>query len=120
MQGREPGLGRAVSTPRGVVRLVAFGHALAPEERTDRVIAEKLDATFALTTARADEGTIARLRGAAPGALETTAPDATAAEFLLKAPEFRRAVRRVQGLAGHPNAEIRDNLLARDAGPAAG
>jgi hypothetical protein len=56
----------AVSTPRGVVRLVAFGHALAPEERTDRVIAEKWDATFALTTAQADEGTIARLCAAVP------------------------------------------------------
>ena len=56
----------AVSTPRGVVRLVAFGHALAPEERTDRVIAEKWDATFALTTAEADEATIARLRAAVP------------------------------------------------------
>ncbi len=103
-----------------MVRLVAFGHRILPEERTDRVIAEKSDATFAPTTAEADEGAIARLRGAAPGALETTAPDATAAEFLLKAPEFRRVVRRVQGLAGHPYAEIRDNLLARGAGPAAG
>ncbi|KKK60166.1 hypothetical protein LCGC14_3027070, partial [marine sediment metagenome] len=34
--------------------------------RTDRVIAEKWDATFVLTTAEADEGTIARLRAAVP------------------------------------------------------
>ena len=56
----------AVSTPRGVVRLVAFGHRILPEERTDRVIAEKWDATFALTTAQVDEDTIARLRAAVP------------------------------------------------------
>ena len=37
------------------------------EEHTDRVIAEKWDATLALTTAQADEGAIARLRGGVPG-----------------------------------------------------
>jgi len=56
----------AVTTPRGTLRLVAFGHQLAPEERTDRVIAEKWDATFALTTAEVDEATLARLRANVP------------------------------------------------------
>jgi hypothetical protein len=50
-----------VSTPRGAVRLIGFGHELPPEERTDRVIATKWDATFALTTAAADAATIERL-----------------------------------------------------------
>ncbi len=55
-----------VSTPRGVIRLIGFGHELPPEERTDRVIATKWDATFALTTAAADAATIERLRAAVP------------------------------------------------------
>ena len=55
-----------VTTPRGVVHLIGFGHELAPEERTDRVIATKWDATFVLTTAEAGEGTIERLRAAVP------------------------------------------------------
>ncbi len=56
---------------------------------------------------------VKRLHEALAEAAEAT-PDTTTAEFLLEAPEFRRAVRRVQGLAGHPYAEIRDNLLARN------
>ena len=56
----------AVETPRGTVRLVAFGHELAPEDRTDRVIAEKWDATFALTTGPVDDAAIARLRANVP------------------------------------------------------
>jgi hypothetical protein len=56
----------AVTTPRGTVRLIGFGHELAPEERTDRVIATKWDATFALTTAEAGAATIERLRAAVP------------------------------------------------------
>ena len=65
----DKGVGTAVyaaTTPRGTLRLVAFGHELAPDERTDRVIAEKWDATFALTTAEADAATIARLRANVP------------------------------------------------------
>ena len=56
----------AVETPSGTVRLVAFGHELAPEDRTDRVIAERWDATFTLTTGPADEAAIARLRANVP------------------------------------------------------
>ncbi len=56
----------ALATPRGPVRLVAFSHELAPEDRTDRVIAERWDATFALTTALADVDTIARLGANVP------------------------------------------------------
>ena len=56
----------AVRLPRGTVRLVAFGHELAPEDRTDRVIAERWDATFALTTGPADEAALARLRANVP------------------------------------------------------
>lgn len=65
----DKGIGTAVyaaTTPRGTLRLVAFGHELAPDERTDRVIAEKWDATFALTTAEADAATLARLRANVP------------------------------------------------------
>ena len=39
------------------------------------------------------------------------------ADFLLAAPEWRSTVRRVQHLAHHPYAEIRDNLLAADRRP---
>ena len=59
------GVGHAVYRvimPAGEVFLVAFGHELAPEDRTDRVIAEKWDSTFALTSARPTDATIARLR----------------------------------------------------------
>ncbi|MFQ5773675.1 MAG: hypothetical protein ACE5GS_04085 [Kiloniellaceae bacterium] len=56
----------AVATPGGVVRLVGFGHDLPREQRTDRVIAERWDATFALTTAEADGTTIERLRANVP------------------------------------------------------
>lgn len=41
--------------------------------------------------------------------------DATAlAEFLLAHPEHRHTARRVQNLASHPYAEIRDNVIAAD------
>ncbi len=56
----------AVRTPRGSVRLIAFGHELAAEDRTDRVIAERWDATFALTTAPGDDATLARLAANVP------------------------------------------------------
>jgi len=54
------GAGVAVYEARGegqVYSLVAFGHELEPAKRTDRVIAEEWDATFALhdgTVSRAD------------------------------------------------------------------
>src|SRR5258706_5540449 len=43
------GYGRAVyeiATPKGLLSFAAFSNYLAPEERTDRVIAEKWDAAF--------------------------------------------------------------------------
>jgi hypothetical protein len=65
----DKGVGHAVyrvTTPKGPLFLVAFGHELAPEERTDRVIAEKWDATFALTIAEPTPETIARLQAGVP------------------------------------------------------
>ena len=41
----------------------------------------------------------------------------TVAEFLLRHPEHRYAIRRVQALPRHPYAEIRDNLIAGTALP---
>ena len=65
----ERGVGQAIYRiimPKGEVFLVAFGHELAPEERTDRVIAEKWDATFALTVAPPTAATLERLRASVP------------------------------------------------------
>lgn len=56
----------AVETPKGRVRLIAFSHELDPADRTDRVIAERWDATFTLTTAEPDEATLDRLRANVP------------------------------------------------------
>ncbi len=55
-----------VETPHGDFSLAAFSDALAPEERSDRVIAEKWDATFALTLGRPDTEAIERLRQNVP------------------------------------------------------
>ncbi|MCG8353935.1 MAG: hypothetical protein MI920_00040 [Kiloniellales bacterium] len=55
-----------VATPYGDFSLVAFSHELAPEERSDRVIAEKWDATFALAIGRPDEAAVERLRANVP------------------------------------------------------
>ena len=63
------GYGTAVyeaATPHGIFSLVAFSDELAPEERTDRVIAEKWDATFALAGGAVDDAAIARLRRNVP------------------------------------------------------
>ena len=43
--------------------------------------------------------------------------DRSVAEFLLEAPRHRRAVRRVQSLAGSDYAEIRDNVIAESCLP---
>lgn len=51
-----------VDTPHGTCSLVAFSHELSPEQRTDRVIAERWDATFALCLGEPDEANLARLR----------------------------------------------------------
>jgi hypothetical protein len=58
------GVGRAtyvVHTPRGPLGFVAFSDQLPPEERTDRVIATRWDASFALLAAPADAAALARL-----------------------------------------------------------
>ena len=47
-------------------------------------------------------------------ALARADPYQTVAEFLLRHPEHRYAVRRVQALQRYPYAEIRDNLIAAD------
>ncbi|WP_171236219.1 hypothetical protein [Ruegeria sp. HKCCA6837] len=58
------GVGRAVYTAQGPDRtysLVAFAHDLPPEQRSDRVIAEAWDATFALFDGFPTEADIDRL-----------------------------------------------------------
>jgi len=63
------GFGRIVceiETPQGLLTFCGFSNALAPEERTDRVIAEKWDTAFALSAGRIDEAAIERLSQAAP------------------------------------------------------
>lgn len=55
-----------VETPQGACSLVAFSHELSPEERTDRVIAEKWDATFALVLGEPSADDIERLRRNVP------------------------------------------------------
>jgi hypothetical protein len=47
-------------------------------------------------------------------ALARAPPDVTLAAFLLRAPEHRHTVRRVQISASHPYGEVRDNLIAAD------
>ena len=63
------GVGVAVyrlTGPRRVYSLVAFSHDLPPEQRSDRVIAEAWDATFALHDGTPDESTLARLQANVP------------------------------------------------------
>ena len=55
-----------VSRPGRSYSLVAFSHELAPELRTDRVIAAAWDATFALYDGEPDAGEIERLRHNVP------------------------------------------------------
>lgn len=58
------GEGVAVYRARGPYRtysLVCFGHRLEPEQRTDRVIAERWDATFALVDGEPSESDLERL-----------------------------------------------------------
>lgn len=50
----------------GPYTLVAFGHDITPEQRTDRVIAEAWDSTFVLYDGVPDDAEIDRLRGAVP------------------------------------------------------
>ena len=65
----ERGVGQAVytvETGRHAYSLVAFAHDLPPEKRSDRVIAEAWDATFALFDGHPTEGDIARLKANVP------------------------------------------------------
>jgi hypothetical protein len=55
-----------VEMPGGACSLVAFSDELSPEERTDRVIASKWDATFALVLGDPSPDDIARLRANVP------------------------------------------------------
>ncbi|MEZ5593498.1 MAG: hypothetical protein R3F53_23435 [Gammaproteobacteria bacterium] len=55
-----------VATPVGSCSLVGFSRQLDPEERNDRVIAEKWDATFTLLLGEPDADDIERLRANVP------------------------------------------------------
>ncbi len=50
-------------------------------------------------------------------ALTEAEPDERTASFVLRHPEFRHIIRRVQTIARHPYGEIRDNLIAEDCLP---
>lgn len=65
----ESGYGRVVYriiTPHGEFSFIAFSHHLDPEDRTDRVIAECWDATFALREGRVSDGALDRLEQNVP------------------------------------------------------
>jgi hypothetical protein len=55
-----------IDLPAGCCSLVAFSDELSPDQRTDRVIAEKWDATFALVDGEPSDEDIARLRANVP------------------------------------------------------
>lgn len=55
-----------IDTPRGPLSFVAFSNYLAPEERTDRVIAEKWDTAFTLVGGVVGTEDVERLRAAVP------------------------------------------------------
>jgi hypothetical protein len=57
---------------------------------------------------------VARDVAALRAALQSQPPEMTVGAFLLRSPEHRHTARRVQVLARHPYAEIRDNLIGRD------
>jgi len=60
----ENGYGQAlirVNTPHHVYSLAAFSHALADDERSDRVIAERWDATFTLVDGEPDDAEMRRM-----------------------------------------------------------
>ena len=65
----EPGVGVAVYEARGPERtysLVAFAHDLPADQRSDRVIAQAWDSTYALVDGVADDATIERLAANVP------------------------------------------------------
>ena len=55
-----------VETPKRTYSLVAFSRALAPELRTDRVIAEAWDTSYVLYDGEPDEAELTRLEAQAP------------------------------------------------------
>ena len=55
-----------IETPKGMLSFAGFSNYLAPEDRTDRVIAEKWDAAFALSAGRIDGAALERLAASAP------------------------------------------------------
>ena len=55
-----------IDTPAGPLSFVAVSSYLAPDERTDRVIAEKWDAAFALVAGPVGDDEVARLRQSLP------------------------------------------------------
>jgi hypothetical protein len=55
-----------IETPKGVISFAGFSNYLAPEERTDRVIAEKWDAAFVLCAGRLSGAALERLAASAP------------------------------------------------------
>ena len=57
---------------------------------------------------------VARDVAALRAALQSQPPETMVGAFLLRSPEHRHTARRVQVLARHPYAEIRDNLIGRD------
>ncbi|MEJ1996401.1 MAG: hypothetical protein P8X75_14545 [Limibacillus sp.] len=57
------------------------------------------------------------LSAALEEALAELGADASIAAFLLRHPELRHVVRRVQGAARHPYGEVRENLIAADCLP---
>jgi hypothetical protein len=65
----ERGVGVAIYAVRigeRIYSLIAFGHQIPPEKRTDRVIAEEWDATFVLHDGVPDRDAIERLRANVP------------------------------------------------------
>ena len=67
MDSRGVGVGvYRAKNPEGVFSLIAFGHDLPPEKRSDRVIAEAWDATFVLREGEPSPSDIARLRANVP------------------------------------------------------
>ena len=55
-----------IETPKGLLSFAGFSNYLAPQDRTDRVIAEKWDAAFALSAGRIDGPALERLAASAP------------------------------------------------------
>jgi len=55
-----------IETPKGLLSFAGFSNYLAPEDRTDRVIAEKWDAAFALSAGKIDRAALERLAASAP------------------------------------------------------